>query len=212
MHFDKFPSDHGIYLAHRFIFGNSRNRHGSLGIKFQPWGFGMKNWGDYKHLYNSENLDSLLLAFLHKGKSEFLQDDILDACSPGSARYWAVLSVRMAATNSQTKHRQGFLTKCSKLPLTCFVDRRKKGINLILDRDSDEGLENVFWTWGVSTLRDMFRRHLLSWRSIRADGAAHSWHSMVLGSLGSQQNRDELVFSSSMSPKRMWLCWPCCAL
>lgn len=52
----------------------------------------------------------------------------------------------------QTKHRHGFLTKCSKLTKLWFVDRRKKGINLILDRNSDKWLENIFWTWGVSTL------------------------------------------------------------
>lgn len=47
-----------------------------------------------------------------------------------------------------------FLTKCSKLPLTrlWFIDRRMKGINLILNRNSDEQLKNVFWTWGMSTL------------------------------------------------------------
>lgn len=94
---------------------------------------------------------------MHQGKSVFSPDDVqeaLKALSSGNARsvfssvFSVVFSVAIAIATSllndifsliQTKHKHGFLTKCSKLPLKTlwFVDRMMKGINLILNRSSD---------------------------------------------------------------------------
>ena len=116
---------------------------------------------------------------------------------------------------TQTKHRHGVLTKCSKSPLTklWFLDRRKKGINLILNRDSDKQLENVFWTWGMPTLHPCPVLGT-AYPTVRQpcpgllgpqDGAGLLW-------VHSKADRDELVFSSPVSPKSMWLRWCHCAL
>lgn len=119
---------------------------------------------------------------------------------------------------NKAKQRHGFSTEHSKLPSTklCFADRRMKGINLILNRNNDEQLENVFRTWDVAS-----PAHGRCWALL---GAAYTavpqpcpgthgptgrcWALWVHSKAG----RDELVFSSPMCPKRMWLHWCHCAL
>lgn len=103
--------------------------------------------GKLEHLYNSEVLGSPLLAFLHKGKSVFSQSDVqeaLEAHDSGNAHYCALFSARMDIASghlndifslTQTKNRNGFLIKHSKVPATklWFVDRRIKRINLVMN-------------------------------------------------------------------------------
>lgn len=116
--------------------------------------------GKLQYLYNFEVLASLFLAFLHKGKSVFSQDDVqeaLEARSSGNVHYCAVFSARMGIASGQlnyifsliqTKDRHRFLIKSSKVPVTklWFVDQGNQG-----NKSCDEQLENVSQTWGMST-------------------------------------------------------------